>query len=239
MVAGDAAADAVVRAKRLPQLAVGLHVVTVCGKPLLRPGLVPDLVDYAGNFDDNLTRAGFRYFFLPRVRQQLRNEIRAQFEAFAATGLSLDHVNAHNHMHIHPSIFGMILDIGQEFGLHAVRFPWEPRALNSMSLGDHFLGIWLRLLRRRAAKAGVRLNDRIYGIRASGQMDRDEWFGVLTALPNGVSEVVCHPATARWEGIASAAYDYSFEVEYRALLDEGLRQLAAQSDIELISFRDI
>jgi len=240
MVAGDAAPDAVARAKRLPSLAVGLHVVTVCGRPILPPGKIPDLVDEAGNFDKNLVRAGFRYFFLPRVRRQLELEIRAQFAAFAATGLSLDHVNAHNHMHIHPTIFAMIIRIGREYGLCAVRFPWEPPTNGKRrSMGDAFLGIWLSMMKRRASRAGLRFNERMYGLRASGHMDREHWMAILANLPDGVSEAVGHPATGRWEGIDPAAHDYRFEAEYKALIDGDVRELAARPDIELISFRDI
>ncbi|HWI86985.1 MAG TPA: ChbG/HpnK family deacetylase, partial [Sphingomonas sp.] len=37
MVSGAAAADAVTRARRLPKLGVGLHVVLVDGRPILPP----------------------------------------------------------------------------------------------------------------------------------------------------------------------------------------------------------
>ena len=67
---------------------------------------MPDLVDGSGNFRTDMARAGAAMFFLPRVRRQLEAEIEAQFAAFAATGLPLDHVNAHKHFHLHPTIAG-------------------------------------------------------------------------------------------------------------------------------------
>ena len=42
------------------------------------------------------------------LRAQLRAEIEAQFAAFEATGLALDHVNAHKHFHLHPTIAGLL-----------------------------------------------------------------------------------------------------------------------------------
>ena len=50
MVSGAAVADAVRRAKAMPSLRVGLHLVLVDGKPALPAATVPDLVDGAGNF---------------------------------------------------------------------------------------------------------------------------------------------------------------------------------------------
>src|SRR5262245_54545433 len=78
MVAAPGTADAVERARRLPTLRVGLHVVVVEGRPVLDPGDVPDLVDGRGEFSTHLVGAGFRFFFRASVRRQLEAEIRAQ-----------------------------------------------------------------------------------------------------------------------------------------------------------------
>src|SRR5713226_1781882 len=65
MVGSLAAADAVERARRLPGLRVGLHLVLVDGTPILPPGEVPSLAGPNGRFDDNQIRAGLRYFLAP------------------------------------------------------------------------------------------------------------------------------------------------------------------------------
>ncbi|MEO9191466.1 MAG: hopanoid biosynthesis-associated protein HpnK [Acetobacteraceae bacterium] len=120
MVAGPAAADAVRRAKSMPSLAVGLHLVVIEGPAVLHQAIAP-----GGQFPSEQFRLGVNYFFRPRARRQLAAEIRAQFEAFAATGLPLDHANAHKHMHLHPTVGRLLIDIGREFGLRAVRVPAE------------------------------------------------------------------------------------------------------------------
>ena len=238
MVGAPAADDAVQRAKQIPQMGVGLHLVIVRGRPILPASQVPDLVDALGRFDTNLFRAGVRYFFLPHVRRQLAREIRAQFEAFAKTGLSLDHVNAHNHLHIHPTVFSMILRIGKDYGLRAIRIPFEPPPpQGKVSLAEHFVGMWISLMRRRAARYEIRVNDRMYGLRDTGRMNLERLKPILESLPDGVSEVVCHPATRRGPETEDAAYDYQFEEEYRALLHDDVR--SAVKDADLISFRDI
>src|SRR4051794_31851478 len=91
MVAAEAAGDAVARARRLPRLRVGLHLVLVDGAPALPTHEIPHLLDAAGALPRDLARAGVKWFFSPPARAELRREIRAQFEAFAATGLKLDH----------------------------------------------------------------------------------------------------------------------------------------------------
>ncbi len=109
MIGAPAAADAVERARRLPGLRVGLHLTLVDGRPVLPAEEAAALVGDDGRFDPNMARAGVRFFFLPRVRRQLAREIRAQLAAFRATGLTLDHVNAHKHMHLHPTVARLLI----------------------------------------------------------------------------------------------------------------------------------
>src|SRR5262245_22433263 len=87
MVAGPAAQDAVARARKLPQLHVGLHIVLVEGLPTLAPERVPGLVDAKGCFRTDMAQLGLDIALRRDVRRQLRAEIEAQFEAYRATGL--------------------------------------------------------------------------------------------------------------------------------------------------------
>jgi len=233
MVAAPATADAVERARRMPSLRVGLHVVLVNGRPALPPERVPDLVDAQGQFPSDLFRAGVHYFTSRAARSQLREEIGAQFAAFRATGLELDHVNAQNHFHVHPTVFGMILEIGREYGVRAVRIPREPGA-NAVLLWP-----WLALMTVRARRAGLACNDFLFGISDTGHMTSQRVRGLLTALPRGVSEVYFHPATASWPEGAAAMPGYAFEAELAALLDPGVAEVLRTSGITPVTFTDL
>ena len=112
MVTGEAFEHAVSLAHAHPDLAVGIHLVTVMGRAVLPPAAIPTLVDAAGNFVSNPTKAGLKYYFSPQARSELRQELRAQFDKFAATGLRLSHIDGHLHMHVHPVIFRAALALG-------------------------------------------------------------------------------------------------------------------------------
>jgi hopanoid biosynthesis associated protein HpnK len=241
MVGAPAVADAVARASRLPKLAVGLHVVLARGRPILPPADVPALVDGSGRFDDKLIRAGLRYFFLPRARRQIAAEIRAQFEAFRATGLQLDHVNAHNHLHMHPTILGLILRIGRDYGLKAVRLPFEPAPQGDIGqrIRTALLRLWIAPMKRRLRRAGIAYNDYVFGLHDSGGMDRERMQALLSRLPEGTSEIFMHPATRSWDDMDPAAAAYRFEAEYAALIDSDVRAAVARSGAALIAFRDL
>jgi hopanoid biosynthesis associated protein HpnK len=223
MVAGSAAADAVRRARAMPSLRVGLHVVVIEGPAALSPAEIPDLVDAAGQFPSDQLRLGIDYFFRKRVRRQLAAEIRAQFAAFAATGLTLDHANAHKHMHLHPTVGRLLIEIGREFGLAAIRIPAEPPSVlaacgTHVGLGDRALYQWTRVLRRQARAAGLATNDACFGLAWSGHMTTERVQRLLGVLPDGVSEIYFHPATSRDATLRRLMPGYEHEAELATLL---------------------
>ena len=224
MVGAEAVDDAVRRAQAAPQLAVGLHVVLADGRAVLPPRRIPALVDDSGRFADRMARDGVRFFTLPRVRRQLEAEIRAQFAAFAATGVPLDHVNAHKHFHLHPTVLSMLLAIGAEYGSPPVRWPREPRwaaGRDGGALGSALLAPWLALMRRRLRAAGVACNDQLFGLAGTGAMDEARLLGILAALPEGLTEIYLHPATRN--GLTSTMGAYRHRDELDALLSARVR----------------
>jgi hopanoid biosynthesis associated protein HpnK len=248
MVGAPEAADAVARARRLPRLRVGLHLVLVEGRPTAPLDAVADLVDAAGEFDRRMVRAGFRFFFLPRVRRQLAAEIRAQLEAFRATGLQLDHVNAHKHMHLHPTVASLIVAIGRDYGLAAMRVPAEPAAplrgagaVRSLPqrIGARLLALWVALLRRRLTRAGIIVNDHLFGLAWSGGMTEARVLGLLPHMPDGVSEIYFHPAASRGGALVRAMPEYRHVEELAALLSPAVRRQIVEAGIGLISYSDL
>lgn len=248
MVGAPAAADAVDRARRLPRLRVGLHIVLVEGRPVSPAERLPDLVDGAGEFRTDLVRAGFAFFFRPGVRGQLETEIRAQFEAFQATGLALDHANAHNHMHLHPTISRLILAVGREFGLGAMRLPVEPPGVSASAAGSGSWGRrssaaalapWTGLLRSRLRQARVAHNDFVFGLNDSGCMEESLVLRQLDCLPQGVTEMYFHIATRKAPSLQRHMPDYRHQDELAALLSERVREALRNKGIERIAFSDL
>jgi hopanoid biosynthesis associated protein HpnK len=233
MVGAPATADAVRRARELPGLRVGLHLVLTDGTPVLPAEQITALVDPLGRFRSRLFTDAARYFLSPRARRQLEAEIRAQFKAFAATGLALDHVNAHKHFHIHPTVLGLMLRVWREFGLRAVRLPYEPTALVEppallASLSSWGMTPWLNLMKRRLEQASVFCNDQLLGIYHSGAMNEAMLLRSLQRLPFGVTEIYLHPATLSGAAIARSMHDYRHTDELAALRSPRIRAALAQ-----------
>lgn len=244
MVGAPAAADAVRRARDLPGLAVGLHLVLADGWSVLPQRSIPALVDTQGRFGNNMVRDGVRFFALPAVRRQLEAEIRAQFQAFADTGLPLDHVNAHKHFHLHPTLLEMLLRIGAEFAVPAVRLPREPawvaRRAGGALAGPAVAGLlspWLAIMRRRLRVAHMAHNDHVFGMSDSGAMDEARLLQILARLPDGMTEIYLHPGLESGASIAPSMSGYRHADELAALLSPRVRAAIVAGGAQTGGFR--
>jgi chitin disaccharide deacetylase len=233
MVAGDAAEDAVARARRLPRLGVGLHLVLVDGRPVSPAAALSELVGEDGRFPNDPLRIGLKLAFRHAARRQAEHEVRAQLAAFRATGLALDHVNAHHHLHFHPAVREMLLRLAAEFGIRAMRVPREPALLTWRIARDRggarlanklMLGALSARLAARLDRAGVAHNDWQLGLSDTGALDAARLRKFLAALPDGVTELYLHPSLE--DGRA----------EYQALIDPEVVALLKDRGIAPVAF---
>jgi hopanoid biosynthesis associated protein HpnK len=245
MVAGAAAEDAVRRARAMPGLGVGLHLVTIEGPSVLPPAEIAALVDREGGFPSDQLSLGLRYAFSRTARRQLSREIAAQFRAFAATGLPLDHANAHKHMHLHPTVGRLLIEAGRDQGrpLRAIRIPAEPARLMAglgvpQGLGVRALLGWTRLLRAQARRAGLVTNDQVFGIAWSGGMTEERLLRLIPRLPAGLSEIYFHPAAGRDALLDRLMPGYDHEGEMAALLSPALRAAVADAGIRPTTYAE-
>jgi hopanoid biosynthesis associated protein HpnK len=219
MMTAPAVEDAIRRAHHLHNLRVGLHVVLADGWSALD----------GRHMSGDLFRKAVRVFAIPSARRQLEAEIRAQFSAFARTGLKLDHVNAHKHFHVHPTIFAILMRVGRDYGMPPIRVPAEPfwtatETGGGMSGASNRLILpWIAHMKRRLRRAGVPHNDHLFGIAGSGAMNEARLLGILKRLPPGVSEIYLHPATVPGGGIAESMSQYRHSEELAALLSPRVR----------------
>jgi hopanoid biosynthesis associated protein HpnK len=243
MIGAPAAADALDRARRMPALKVGLHIVLTDGYPVSPASRLPNLVDRSGRFRSDMGRASVRIFVDPMARRQVAEEITAQFDAFVATGLPLDHVDCHKHWHLHPTIAGLIFDIGQRYGMTALRVPSEPvRVLKLVEQQTSAKRSWVTstsaaLLRARVQRRRLFTADRVFGLAWSGAMTETRVAGLLAHLPEGLTEFYFHPATSN--SFSGAAPGYRYADELAALMAPRIGSAARSHGIRLIGYSDL
>jgi hopanoid biosynthesis associated protein HpnK len=248
MVTGDAADEAVGLARAHPRLAVGLHLVLAQGRPAASHADIPHLVARDGQFGRQPVLAGLRYAWhwaFGAGKVELRREVGAQLEAFAATGLPLTHVDGHLNMHLHPMVLPILLELAPRYGIGAMRVPREPLrdALRydaahlgrKTSEGCVFAALAAYATPRIRA-AGIKTADRVYGMHQTGHIDERYVLGLLASLPGGVSELYCHPAHGRAPVLAPHQPGYDNEGEVSALVSPKVRAALAGAGIALVSY---
>jgi chitin disaccharide deacetylase len=231
-----------VRARQLPRLRVGLHLVLVEGRPVLPPQRLPDLVDETGRFRNDMACLGIEIFARASTRRQIAAEIEAQFEAYRATGLALDHVNAHKHFHLHPMVASEIISIGRRYGLRGLRVPLEPHNVlteiepSVRQRRAYLTAPWAAVLSRRARRAGLQVPDSVFGLAWSGAMTESRLCGLLRHLSDGRTEIYMHPATSG--GFAGHTPGYRYTDEFAALTAPSALAIARGRDVVLGGYSD-
>jgi hopanoid biosynthesis associated protein HpnK len=244
MVTGEAVEEAVAFAKTHPDLAVGLHLVLVCGKAALPPAQIPHLVDLWGNFSDSALWAGLRYQFDRFVRQELRQEIRAQLEKFRSTGLPLSHVDGHLHLHVHPVVLGILVELAGEFNIKAIRLPTEELSI-TLGFDRHQLltkVVWWAVfgrLRRYGESLlkskKISFSDRVYGLLQTGNMTEAYWLSLIPQISADVVEIYAHPVMVLPEEPSNGPPGAG-EAELNALLSPQVREAIAANGFEVTNY---
>jgi hopanoid biosynthesis associated protein HpnK len=202
MVNEAAAAEAVALAQAHPSLAVGLHLALVLGRATLPHHDIPHITDAQGRFTNSSPLAGIHYFFSPAARREVRREMRAQFERFAATGLPFSHVDGHTHLHMHPVVFKELIALCEEFNVRRVRIVKGEMRL-SLSLDRRRLPIKLlwgivfnrlgRWCEKQLAGRGFVQPRKVYGLLQTGAMNEQYLLGLLSRMEKTASEIYAHP----------------------------------------------
>ena len=228
--------EAIKLAKENPRLGVGLHLTFLMGHSALPPEKIPGLVNARGEFSNSPVGVGLSYFFKRSLREQLRAEIHAQFEKFHATGLPLDHVNGHLHLHLHPVIFKILMEDTDTLRIRHLRLTRDCLGRSRrMASGRWLYRVshaaiydWLsRRAREPLRQRGIKHTQVTFGLLQDSHVDEEYLLKLLPDLPPGDSELYSHPSLDK------------FKHECDALASPRARELVEKLGIRLIRYQDL
>jgi hopanoid biosynthesis associated protein HpnK len=228
--------EAVKLAKENPKLGIGLHLTLLQGHSALPPEKISGLVNSRGEFSDSPVSVGMNYFFKRSLREQLRAEIHAQFTKFHETGLQLDHVNGHLHLHLHPTIFKILMEDSEKLGIRHLRLTRDCLSRSrKMSRGHWFYRISHATLfeflssrsRKPLAQKKILHAQITFGLLQNARVDEEYILKLLPELPPGDSELYSHPSLGE------------FKHEFDALVSPRVKEQIKRLGIELIRYQDL
>jgi predicted glycoside hydrolase/deacetylase ChbG (UPF0249 family) len=245
-----AAEYAASRAARVPALAVGMHLNICQGKPILAPSKVRSLVDAEGNF--------FRPAALARKlwrravsAAEIEAEFRAQIRWAKEHGIDPTHADSHQHMHIYPGALRAFCRAVEAEGISCVRAPRCRVVPGNGVIGGPHEGRLPRRVLVQAYRAALqatafhqfqmpeaRLSFPPRERRDLGLLG-ESWMRMLTELPAGTFELACHPGLFERGFSETDRIHLQREEELHWLTDATMLRALRQSEIELISYRDL
>ena len=221
------------------ELGVGVHLAAVGeDPPLLSAREIPSLVGKRGHLCESYSAFVVRALMGRINPEELRLEFAAQLESVRELGLSITHLDAHQHLQLWPSVCSVVIDLATLYGIPAVRVP-RFRARNPMAIGVTVLGARLA---RRAAQAGLRFPLDAVGIECAGRLDEDLLPTVLTRLADHghpAVELTVHPGEGDDIDRMRYRWGYKWEDELAALVGPVAKRAVASAGFTLATYADL
>lgn len=193
------AAEAVKLAKEMPELEMGLHVNLTNEYPAASAQEIPLLVDGQGKLKNGFVNLLLLSFFKPRqLRLQVEIEMRAQIAKYLTTGLTLQHLDSHRHVHMIPQIFKTMRKLQKEFEVPRIRVMNE-NIFNTLKYNHNkswlFDGALIKyvLLRFLCWWNGYKNDVYFYTLMYTCKIAKEQFSGVK--IPQGYKavEIMIHP----------------------------------------------
>jgi predicted glycoside hydrolase/deacetylase ChbG (UPF0249 family) len=232
MANGEAFDDAVRLAGETPTLDLGCHLVLISGRSLTTGKPLPESVA-------QLVAA------LARRQIRVYDELRAQVERILEAGIRPTHLDTHKHTHLAPPVLEAVARLGEEYGILWVRRPFDfpfsapggavPRLKRVLSAA---LGLLRGRFHKALARRGCLTTDHFAGFQVTGVLRTAELAALLAALPEGITELMCHPGRCGPAlRNARTRLKQSRERELEALCAPEIRAALERHGVELVNYR--
>lgn len=249
---GTAFREAVELTKFLPNLGIGVHLNLSDGVPLAPPQSVPSLVNRSGEFEGGPESLLLKMAMRRLMLSEVESEWEAQMRRVRDVGIAPTHLDGHKHVHMLPGLFEVALRLAKKHGIEAIRVSHENSKLRAaLSAGEEqrasvvlkqgVQARGLKLLasdaREKAEQAGISTADHFCGIAQTGTLTKEGVMRLLQSLPEGTTEMMCHPGYAD-ESLRGTAtrLQSSRQKEIEILTDPDIRNVVASQAIRLIDY---
>ena len=249
---GAAFESGVELAQTTPGLGIGVHLNLSDGESVAQRELVTTLLNDRGEFEGRPESLLVRLARRSVLLEEVEREWDAQIQKVRDFGVEPTHLDGHRHVQMLPGLFEIALRLAKRHGIAAIRISHEESSLRAalsagakqkaavvMRQGMQARG--LKLLapdaREQAERAGIAAADYFCGIAQTGELTREGVLRLVEILPEGTTELMCHPGYADAELAKSATrLQASRQAEVEILTDTGIRNLVASQGIRLIDY---
>lgn len=244
MASAPAYFQAVQLAKANPRLGIGIHLTLVGGvKSILPKEKVSSLLNKQGVFFDNYIDFA-KYFYSGRIKMsEIEAELRCQIEKVLSDNLQVTHIDSHQHIHILPFVNQLVIKLCNEYNINKMRIPKEAYFFQggfSAGLGRRIgragLTFFAQMAQVSASEKKILYPDNFFGMLAGGNLNTALVGNILQKLPDGVSELMTHPGLDNHALSQNFSWQYHWQDELDAYLNQDNKNLLRKKEITLINF---
>lgn len=252
---GPAFDQAIALSSQFPQLSIGVHLNISQATSVSPAARIPTLM----NERRELYLSPFR-LWLGILRREINledihSEFRAQVLKVLDAGVTPTHLDGHLHVHILPQLSPVVIALAREFRVRYVRCPNEDLEVTlpliwkfggasvaalERSAISYGVNSFAKSFRERMRIAGLACPDTFYGLAHTGFLDAQMLRGLLDLVPNGTTELMCHPgyAGAELESLGGKL-THERETEVLALTAPEIRETVERLGIHVTNFRHL
>ncbi len=248
---------------KYPWLGVGVHLNLVEGDSQLQIGARSRLSNAAGKYKVSFSSLAWAHVTRDRATfAEAEADMRSQIEAVLGRGVSIDHLDSHQHTHAIPSLFRIVCSLAREYDIPFVRLPREVPYIGNGVV--HRMSPWYAVNlvknvvlnryssvdRAIAEEVGVRTNDYFVGVLYTGHMtSATVTYGLAAAAKrqSQIVEVLLHPCIPSRDPheqfVAPYLRRYTNSdarlAELAALLDPAVLKSVEEQGWQLANFRTL
>jgi chitin disaccharide deacetylase len=165
-----------------------------------------------------------------------------QLERAVDTGIMITNLSTHEHIHMIPELLAIVIRLAQEFKIRAIRYPHKDRSYRGASIKTFYKAAVLSYLEKGMARplkaSGLLSPEHFLGFLDSGNMAEDILIRIVDGLPEGTTELVCHPGFLGREVVKKYTFHMNSEAELFGLTSRRVKKIADEKCIGLISYAE-
>jgi predicted glycoside hydrolase/deacetylase ChbG (UPF0249 family) len=243
MPTGEAFEDARRRLKELGIDDVSCHLALTETSPVSNAKSVPTLAAKDGRFPKSYPHLLAKLSAGLIRDEDIYLELKNQIELLRKAGLTILNLSSHEHIHLIPRIFDIVVRLAGKYGIRSIRHPAREATFGILGINELYRALVIPYFDNRIKKGldrnGIIYPDHFSGFIYSGRLREKTLIRILKTLKDGTTELVCHPGFLGPEVLERYHFHTHCEEELFALTSPAVKRLIKEKDVKLISYRDL
>jgi len=235
---GKALNNGISEIKNLKNIDLGVHITFVEELPSSPIGDIKSILGFNDRLLPNY-KILFQKYLLGKINiEELYIEGKNQIERIINYGIKPTHIDSHQHIHMFPSIWKILVRLAEEYSISFIRCSKFDKLYGNRNTMEILMAKTLNMFAKINSINGSGDATKIdtIGLAYAGKVNEHNLIKILSKVPFGISELVVHPGYNT--NSLKEFYDWNFDWsnEVKALQSKNIKNFISSNSIKLINF---